>query len=139
MIRTLNRFKKAQKKMYDQAYEEIINGKKVTHWIWYIFPQLEVLGYSETAKYYGIKNLKEAKRYYKNKYLRDNLLDICDALLRVEGKTIQQIVDWDDVKVHSCITLFLQVDKENPILNKVLIKYFDGMLDINTLNALKSV
>lgn len=139
MIRTLKRFKDAQKEMYNQAYEEILSGKKTSHWIWYIFPQLEELGYSATAKYYGIKNLKEAKRYYKNKYLRENLLDICDALLRVQDKTIEEIVDWDDVKVHSCITLFLQVDKDNPILNKVLNKYFNGELDINTLEILKRV
>ena len=139
MIRTLKRFKDAQKEMYNQAYEEILSGKKTSHWIWYIFPQLEQLGYSATSKYYGIKDLKEAKRYYKNKYLRENLLDICDALLRVQDKTIEEIVDWDDVKVHSCITLFLQVDKDNPILNKVLNKYFNGELDINTLEILKCV
>ena len=138
MIRTLKRFKQAQKEMFEQAYEEILSGKKTSHWIWYIFPQLEELGHSSTAKYYGIKNLKEAKKYYKDDYLRDNLLDICDALLRVQGKTISEIVDWDDVKVHSCITLFLQVDKDSAILNGVLRKYFNGELDINTLEALKS-
>jgi uncharacterized protein (DUF1810 family) len=133
MIKTLKRFKDAQKKMYNQAYIEIKNGKKESHWIWYIFPQLEQLGYSNTAKYYGIKNLNEAKRYYKNDYLRNNLLNICQALLDIDNKTIKEIVGYDDVKVHSCITLFLQVDKNNTILLNVLKKYFNDVLDKNTL------
>ena len=136
MIKTLKRFKDAQNKMYNKAYAEIKNGKKVNHWIWYIFPQLEQLGVSSTSKYYGIKDLNEAKRYYKNYYLRNNLLNICQALLDVNDKTIDEIVGYDDIKVHSCITLFLQVDENNTILLNVLNKYFNNELDVNTLNVL---
>lgn len=137
-MKLLSRFRKAQKEDYAMAYYEIkIAQKKTNHWIWYIFPQLEDLGYSATAKYYGLKNLKEAKKYYKNKRLRENLIGISKALLDIEGKDIVDIVGFIDAKkIQSCMTLFLEVDKDNEIFKAIIDKYYGGELDENTLNLL---
>ena len=80
-MNSLERFIKAQKQNYQQALKEIKNGKKLTHWIWYIFPQIKGLGFSEIANYYGIDDLNEAKAYLNNDYLKNNLLEITEALL----------------------------------------------------------
>ena len=133
----ITRFIQAQKKTYGQALNEIHNGKKQSHWIWYIFPQLRELGISETSKYYGIANIQEAQEYYQNDYLRKNLLTICNELLNIKGQTITEIVGMDDVKVHSCITLFLQVDKDNKTFKNIIDKYYNGILDYNTINILE--
>lgn len=136
IIRTLRRFIKAQEKDFYKAYIEIkYQQKKVNHWIWYIFPQLEDLGYSEMAKYYGLKNFKEAKRYYKNKTLRKNLLDITKALLEID-KPISEIVGIIDAKkIQSCMTLFYEVSNEE-IFKKVIDKFYNGEEDENTLRII---
>ena len=133
----ITRFIQAQRKTFGQALKEIHNGKKQSHWIWYIFPQLRELGISETSKYYGIANIQEAQEYYKNDYLKNNLLTICNELLNIKNKTITEIFGMDDIKVHSCITLFLQVDKDNKVFKDIIDKYYNGILDINTINILE--
>ena len=137
-MKSLKRFKDAQSKDYVLAYYEIkVAQKKETHWIWYIFPQLEGLGYSSMAQYYGLKNLKEAKKYYKNKRLRENLIGISKALLDIEGKDIVDIVGPIDAKkIQSCMTLFLEVDRGNEVFKGIIDKYYDGELDENTLYLL---
>ncbi len=133
----LNRFINAQKSDYNTALKEIKNGKKRSHWMWYIFPQLKGLGKSSTAEYYGIDGLKEAKEYYKNDYLRNNLLEITNELLKIDNNDIEYIMGYpDNLKLLSCMTLFSEVDKSNDLFNKVIDKYYDGKKDINTLNKL---
>ena len=79
-MNSLDRFIEAQKKNYNQALQEIKSGKKSSHWIWYIFPQLKGLGFSTMSEYYGIENIAEAKAYLNNEYLRNNLIQIAQAL-----------------------------------------------------------
>ena len=133
----IKRFKEAQLIDYDKALQEIKNGHKESHWIWYIFPQLVDLGMSNKSIYYGIRGIKEAKKYYKDKYLRHNLLEICDALYNINNKTITDIFEWDDIKVQSSMTLFYIVSK-NVLFKNIIDKYFDGEFDTNTIELLGS-
>ncbi|MDE5539352.1 MAG: DUF1810 domain-containing protein, partial [Bacilli bacterium] len=107
----LERFIKAQKEDYSQALKEIKNGRKLTHWVWYIFPQIRGLGTSDMAMYYGIEDLFEAQEYLKNDYLRHNLIEISQALLDLESNNATEILGSpDDLKVKSCMTLFHYAD-----------------------------
>ena len=85
----LTRFISAQELNYENALAEIKSGRKSSHWIWYIFPQLKVLGFSPTAKHYGIENLDEAKEYLSNEILREHLLEISQALLELKDNDIE--------------------------------------------------
>ena len=115
----LNRFIEAQEKYYKIALEEIKNGYKETHWIWFIFPQLKSLGKSNTALFYGIKDLEEAKSYLENNYLRHNLIEISEAFFNLKSNNPTDILGYpDDLKVKSCMTLFYLADKSIDILNK---------------------
>lgn len=134
----LDRFISAQLRDYKQVYKEIKNGKKITHWMWYIFPQLKGLGSSEYAEYYGIESMEEAKAYWNNGYLRNNLTEICNCLLALEGKTVEEIFGIiDSLKLKSSMTLFLEATKEQ-IFNDVLDKYYSGNLDQNTIKLINN-
>ena len=134
----LERFIKAQKQDYDHALKEIKNGKKLTHWIWYIFPQIKDLGYSEISKYYGIDDLAEAKAYLQNEYLRNNLLEITTALLNLDSNNPTEILGYpDDLKVKSCMTLFNYADESILIFKKVIDKYYNGEFDNKTIALIK--
>lgn len=133
----LTRFLDAQEKTYNQALQEIKNGYKETHWIWFIFPQLLGLGESYAATYYGIKNLEEAEMYLDNDILRNRLIEITEALLNVNGLTIEQIVGYpDNLKIQSCMTLFNAVDPSFEVFKEVLDKYYDGLEDEATIRML---
>ena len=133
----LKRFIDAQELNYDMALLEIKSGRKRSHWIWYIFPQLEDLGYSATAKYYGIKNIDEAKAYLDNKILKNHLLEISEELSKLDGN-ISNIMGYpDDLKLKSSMTLFSIADPSNDILKKILDKFYDGELDQVTIDLLK--
>ena len=130
----LERFIKAQKLNYERALKEIKNGKKLTHWIWYIFPQIKGLGYSEISKYYGIDDLAEAKAYLQNEYLRNNLLEITEALLNLDSNNPTEILGYpDDLKVKSCMTLSNYADQSILIFKKVIDKYYNGEFDNKTI------
>ena len=134
----LERFIKAQKQDYERALKEIKNGKKLTHWIWYIFPQIKGLGYSEISKYYGIDDLAEAKAYLQNEYLRNNLLEITTALLNLDSNNPTEILGYpDDLKVKSCMTLFNYADESILIFKKVIDKYYNGEFDNKTIALIK--
>lgn len=106
----LERFVKAQAEDYARALEEVRRGRKRTHWMWYIFPQLRGLGRSATAHQYGIANLEEARAYLAHPILGPRLLESCAAALCVEGKTAHEIFGSpDDLKLRSCMTLFATV------------------------------
>ena len=138
MDNNIERFIIAQKRDYEKALQEIKNGKKTSHWIWYIFPQLKGLGNSTTSMYYGINNIEEAREYYNNDYLRNNLLEICNALLLLDNN-IRNIFGYPDyLKVHSCVTLFEMVAKDEIIFKKIIDKFYNGKRDNNTINLLNN-
>ncbi len=135
---SLNRFVEAQKKYYSIALNEIKNGYKETHWIWFIFPQLKELGKSETALYFGILDLDEAKRYLENDFLRKNLMEISDALLKLKSNNPTEVLGYpDDLKVRSCMTLFYSADSSMAVFKKVIDKFYNGKFDNQTLAILK--
>ena len=140
MSRTnLDRFITAQKRDYAAALAEIKSGRKKSHWIWYIFPQLKELGRSDMAKHYGIADLGEAKAYLANDTLRNNLIEICEALIALPETNIEAIMDFpDDLKLHSSMTLFLLAEPMNEVFRDVLGKFFAGELDKKTIEILNA-
>ena len=123
----LNRFVKAQDGIYTYACNEIRQGYKHTHWMWYIFPQLRGLGRSAASNYYGISGLQEAEAYLSHPVLGKRLIDISRQLLEIEDKTATGIFGYPDcMKLKSCMTLFEAADKTNGVFSEVLAKYYDG-------------
>ena len=137
MAYDLERFKKAQAEDYATALAEIKRGRKESHWIWYIFPQLKELGFSSTAKYYGIDGLGEAKAYMADAELRRNLLEITDALLRQPETDIHRVMGYpDDLKLRSSMTLFEAAAPDQSVFSEVLDKFYGGERDDATLKRL---
>lgn len=135
----LNRFIEAQEESYTQALQEIKNGCKRTHWMWYIFPQLKGLGMSEIANYYGIDGLEEAIAYLANPYLKSNLIEISEALCSHDNLDANTILGFpDDLKLKSCMTLFNVADPSIEVFNTVLNKFYHGQKDQKTLELLQS-
>jgi len=136
---SLNRFIIAQDKIYKQVLYELSNGKKQTHWMWFIFPQIIGLGRSPIAKYYSIKNKEEAILYLKNPILGNRLQECCTLLLNI-NKTASQIFNFpDDLKLQSSMTLFAYISNNNSIFHCVLNKYFNGNMDKKTLDLLEDL
>lgn len=132
--KTLDRFIDAQDRDYAQALREIQNGKKQGHWIWYIFPQLKGLGYSETSKFYAINDVQEATDYLTHPVLGSRLIEISNALLATEGRSALQIMGRpDDAKLRSSMTLFGLVEDADPVFQAVLETFFNGRADRKTL------
>ena len=133
------KFLDAQEGDYKIALAEIKRGRKTSHWIWYIFPQLKALGRSGRAQYYGIENLNEAKEYLQNEILRARLLEITQALLQLENNDIEYIMgsSIDKLKLQSSMTLFHLAEPNCEIFIKVIDRYFDGQLDSKTVNLCK--
>lgn len=137
MMSTLERFVKAQENDYETALQEIKNGHKQTHWIWYIFPQMQGLGFSSMSQFYGIKDREEALLYMEHPILREHLLEISQALLKLECNDPVKVMGYpDNMKLHSSMTLFSIVSEE-PVFQKVLDKYYSGQKDQATLELLK--
>lgn len=133
----LDRFITAQERDYQMALQEIKNGYKSSHWMWYIFPQLVDLGYSSTAKFYGIKNKEEAIAYLQNEYLKNNLIEISMVLYELDDN-ISNILGYpDDLKLKSCMTLFNYIDPSIDIFYKIIDKFYNGEYDGKTLELLK--
>lgn len=136
----LQRFKNAQEQSYagyQEALQEIRNGCKVGHWIWYIFPQVKGLGRSSMSDYYGLQGLQEAEAYMEDPLLRERLTEITTALLQVEGKSAVEILgDIDAKKVRSCMTLFAEAAPQEPVFMEVLEKYYQGNVDRRTLKLI---
>lgn len=123
----LSRFLKAQEDSYQRAYEEIKNGKKQSCWMWYIFPQLDGLGMSWTAEYYGIKSIKEAAAYIAHPVLGKRLIDICYVLKPHAGKSARSIFGYpDDLKLCSCLTLFGGLPDADPIFEELIGLFYNG-------------
>ncbi len=133
----LERFVKAQAYDYDTALREIRGGRKRSHWMWYIFPQLQGLGFSSTAQYYGIRDLEEAKDYMEHPVLGARLVEISEALLALETSDPSAVMGYpDDLKLRSCMTLFELAAPEQPVFARVLEKYYSGRRDRRTLELL---
>ena len=131
------KFLAAQEKMYPKALEEIKNGKKESHWMWYVFPQLRALGASPTAIKYGIEDLEEAKAYLEHPVLSARLVEISKALVDLGEYYPEKIFDdIDALKLCSCMTLFAQVSEWDSVFHQVLEQYFDGVADNCTLELL---
>lgn len=130
----LNRFVEAQESNYSYALEEIRNGRKHGHWIWYIFPQLKGLGHSYNSNYYGITDAEEVKAYLNHPILGNRLREITQALLDLPKElTAREILGWTDaLKVKSSMTLFYYVSKEDIFLN-VLNRFYNGCQDQKTI------
>lgn len=133
----LRRFLSAQERDYDRALEEIRGGRKRSHWMWYIFPQIQGLGFSSTAQYYGVKDLEEAKDYMEHPLLSARLVEISEALLTLPTDNATAVMGYpDDLKLCSCMTLFEQAKPEEPVFGKVLDKFYGGERDARTLAIL---
>ena len=130
----MNRFIQAQENNYATALAEIRNGRKQTHWIWYVFPQIRGLGQSETSKYYAIRDLHEAEEYLQHPILGKRLIEISGALLELKEDNAHKIFGSpDDLKVKSSMTLFALAKDADPVFQQVLDKFFRGERDKNTL------
>lgn len=135
----LARFVSAQNNSFDQAFTEVKNGRKSSHWMWYIFPQLRGLGRSSMSQYYGISGAKEASAYLNHDLLGSRLIAICEALLSVEGRSATDIFGKpDDMKLLSCATLFAYVAGADSIFDKILEKYYDDGVDQRTVQMLQN-
>lgn len=133
----LQRFLDAQNQTYLKALSEIKSGRKLTHWMWFVFPQLKGLGHSDTALFYGISNLEEATAFLFHPVLGKHLIEISKAILDVSGKSANEIFGSpDDLKLRSCMTLFANVLNADPIFHQVLDHYFSAKQDEQTLRLL---
>jgi uncharacterized protein (DUF1810 family) len=133
----LKRFLDAQANDYERALAEIKRGRKQSHWMWYIFPQIAGLGFSETSRIYAIKDKREAEDYLAHPTLGARLVEISEALLEIEGKTANQIFGSpDDAKLKSSMTLFGSLEDAHPVFQRVLDKYFGGAKDARTLDLI---
>ncbi len=133
----LSRFVLAQQDDYKQALAEILSGKKRTHWMWYVFPQIDGLAFSSTSKYYAIKSIDEAKAYLEHPILGPRLLESAEAVVRVEGRSAKEIFGSpDDLKLRSCATLFACVSPAGSVFDRLLDKYYRGERDRKTLQLL---
>lgn len=134
----LERFLIAQQTYYRVALEEIKAGQKRSHWMWFIFPQIAGLGRSETARYYAIKNMEEAKAYMEDYTLSSNLIEISEALLEVKSNDALEVMGWpDNLKLKSSMTLFALAKPECEVFQKVLDKFFRGERDQKTVEILR--
>lgn len=132
----IERFYEVHKVFYPDALKEIQSGRKRSHWMWYIFPQLKFLGQSYNAVYYGLENAEEAKAFYDDDYLGGNLREICQALLECESDDPMMVMGFpDDLKLCSSMTLFYIVTGDE-LFRKVLDKFYDGKQDEVTVKNL---
>ncbi len=133
----LERFVQAQNDVYDDVLHELRNGRKRSHWMWFVFPQIEGLGFSAISQLYSIKSLAEATAYLAHSVLGPRLIECAETVLGVEGRSAHEIFGSpDDMKLKSCATLFAHVLPPGSAFHRILDKYFGGALDTRTLELL---
>ena len=133
----LDRFLDAQRGDYAAALAEVRRGRKTSHWMWYIFPQIAGLGQSSTARYYSIRDLEEAREYYAHPVLGQRLREISGVLLELRGSDpVAVFGDIDSMKLKSSMTLFAVAAPDDPLFRQVLDKYYGGEQDALTLRIL---
>jgi uncharacterized protein (DUF1810 family) len=136
----LNRFVQAQAGVYERALAEIRAGRKRSHWMWYIFPQIDGLGFSATTKRYSIKSVAEAEAYVAHPVLGPRLRECCEAVLGISGRSAFEIFGSpDEVKLRSCATLFASVSPPDSVYHRLLDRYFHGQRDEATLRLIRIV
>lgn len=134
---TLSRFVQAQARDYAIALQELRNGRKRSHWMWYIFPQFKGLGHSSASMRFAIRSLDEAKAYLAHPLLGDRLKECVEAVLELKGKTMEEIFGHPDyLKFRSCMTLFAEASEPGSVFHKALEKYCGGHGDPTTLELL---
>jgi len=140
MGNSLKRFTDAQQNTYAAAFSEIQQGRKKSHWMWFIFPQIAGLGFSETSRYYGIKDLEEAAEFLKHPVLGSRLISISRELLKLKTNDAHQVFGSpDDLKLRSSMTLFSSLENADPVFKMVLEKFFNGKMDAKTVHIISSV
>lgn len=134
----LARFTEAQDGIYGSVLAELRAGRKRSHWIWYIFPQMYGLGFSSTSKYYAIRSIEEARAYLDHPVLGQRLRECSEIVLGVEGRSASEIFGYpDDMKLHSSMTLFAYVAADPfSVFARVLDQYFHGRQDSKTLSLI---
>ena len=133
----LQRFVDAQEHVYERALSEIKSGRKRSHWMWFIFPQIDGLGASSMSKRYAIRSVAEAKAYLAHPLLGPRLLESAEAVLAVETTSALELFGSpDDMKLRSCATLFASVSSEESVFRQLINKYFDGKPDDSTLQLI---
>ena len=136
-INSLDRFVQAQTLMYPSVLKQMQNGKKTSHWMWFMFPQLRGLGTSTMAHLYGISGLGEAKAYLAHPVLSGRLYELCGELLKHKDKTALEIFgDIDEMKLKSSMTLFALTSEDYTIFDEVLESFFDGEMDEVTVKLI---
>lgn len=137
----LDRFVKAQDEVYHCALKELKSGQKKTHWMWYIFPQVDGLGRSPTARFYAIKSEEEARAYLNHPLLGPRLRECVEALLELEGRSAPEVFGHPDTeKLMSSMTLFERADKDSDsVFGRVLDKYYQGERDAGTVEILANL
>jgi uncharacterized protein (DUF1810 family) len=135
----LQRFVAAQASTFENAIAELRAGRKQTHWMWFVFPQIRGFGHSETARHFAIASRDEARAYLDHSVLGARLRDCSQIVRQLSGRSIGQIFGApDDLKFHSSMTLFAEVDAPGGVFQKALDKYFEGRGDGLTLQILRS-
>jgi uncharacterized protein (DUF1810 family) len=133
----LQRFLDAQNPVYAQVCSELRAGRKTSHWMWFIFPQIQGLGYSPLARKFAVSSLQEAQAYLDHPILGARLRECCRLVNLVEGRSIEEIFGYpDDLKFRSSMTLFAHAAADNQIFLDALAKYFNGEFDPLTLERL---
>jgi uncharacterized protein (DUF1810 family) len=132
----LERFVRAQDDVYDDALAELKAGRKRTHWMWFVFPQLAGLGRTATAQRYAIASIDEARAHLAHPVLGARLTEAARALLTIEGRSAEQIFGFpDDLKLRSSMTLFARAAADPEVFQAVLDRYYDGP-DAKTIDLL---
>ena len=125
---------------YEGAMLELAGGRKESHWVWYIFPQIEGLGRSDTAKLYSIKSLEEGRAYLEHLVLGPRLVEACEILLSLRDASIDEVMGFpDDLKLLSSMTLFEAVSDSNSMFTKIIEFYFDDERDETSLGIIESM
>jgi len=136
----LGRFIRAQEGIYGNVLAELKRGQKRTHWMWFIFPQIDGLAHSTTSKHYAIKSIEEARQYLNHPVLGARLLECAETVLAVEGESASEIFGYpDDLKLKSSMTLFAYVADPHSVFVRILDEYFQGEQDVRTLDLLEKL
>ncbi|EKD34052.1 MAG: protein of unknown function DUF1810 [uncultured bacterium] len=136
----LARFTSAQEGIYDRVLAELQNGRKRSHWMWFIFPQIDGLGHSATAKRYAIKSREEARGYLAHPILGARLMECAETVLAIEGRSASEIFGYpDDVKLRSSMTLYASITEPGSVFGLILDKFFSGRRDQKTLHFLATM
>jgi uncharacterized protein (DUF1810 family) len=135
----LERFVGAQRDVYEEALAEIRDGRKRSHWMWFVFPQFAGLGSSSTSRHYSIRSVAEARAYLAHPVLGSRLTECAEAAFGVQGLSALQIFGSpDDIKLRSCATLFASVSSDGSVFHRLIDKYYQGKPDDRTMQLMEA-